>query len=126
MNKRYQKRCSETVNQSRTDNTMKKRYQKRLSEAVNQRRTDNTMNKRQQKKCSEFFFRNLQRSIGNSFHEIAFITQYIVGIISEIDENSAYSWEVCDKCGRDRLAEKPNTKYELFLVIHMYFKLIQY
>jgi hypothetical protein len=43
---RYQKRWSEAVNKSGTDNTMNKRYQKRWSKAVNQRRTDNTMNKR--------------------------------------------------------------------------------
>jgi cobalamin biosynthesis protein CobD/CbiB len=36
---RYQKRWSEAVNQSRTDNTMNKRYQKRCSEAVKKSRT---------------------------------------------------------------------------------------
>ncbi|VDI32281.1 Hypothetical predicted protein [Mytilus galloprovincialis] len=31
-------------------------------------------------------------------------------MINEIDESSAYSWDVCDQCGLDRLAEKTNTK----------------
>ncbi|CAG2206366.1 SPIDR [Mytilus edulis] len=34
----------------------------------------------------------------------------VKGIINEIDESSAYSWDVCDQCGLDKLAEKANTK----------------
>ena len=36
---------------------------------------------------------------------------YLPGTISEIDESSAYSWDVCDKCESDKLAEKSTTKY---------------
>ncbi|CAC5397794.1 SPIDR [Mytilus coruscus] len=34
----------------------------------------------------------------------------VKGTIYEIDESSAYSWDVCDQCGLDKLAEKANTK----------------
>lgn len=42
---------------------------------------------------------------------ITMFVLYIIGMINEIDESSAYSWDGCDQCGLDKLAEKANTKY---------------
>lgn len=38
------------------------------------------------------------------------------GIITEVDESKAYSWEVCDKCGSDKLSYRGNTKLVIYKI----------